>query len=34
MDDKLTELVAEMKKNMDPSMRGMVFLPQNNIDPH
>jgi hypothetical protein len=23
-----------MKKNIDPAMRGMVFLPQNNIDPH
>lgn len=34
MDDKIVEIMVEMRKNMDPAMRGMVFLPQNNIDPH
>jgi hypothetical protein len=27
-------MYVEIKKSSDPAMRGMVFLPQNNIDPH
>lgn len=34
IDQKLIDISIELKKNMDPAMRGMVFLPQNNIDPH
>ena len=30
----MIELQVEIHKSSDPAMRGMVFLPQNNIDPH
>jgi hypothetical protein len=34
IDKKILEVQLEMKKNTDPAMRKMVFLPQNNINPH